>query len=95
LGLDNYPIKLEVIRPNIGTRIEKAYEGIGFPSDGANIAPFVAVAKCTCECEVIFTRRATMFLTNDVINLAAKVRIVLVNEAVFADALGASYNKSS
>ena len=74
-----------MLSPVVRAGIVKAYERVGRPDDRANIAAFVAITEGAGQRKIIFARWATMFFANDMIDLAAKIRIVFVDQAILAD----------
>jgi len=64
--------------PVIEPGMIKAYELPSIWLQRANITSFISVACETRVCQVAFYRQARMFLTDNMVNLASKKRVFLV-----------------
>jgi hypothetical protein len=65
-------VDCEMVGPGIHARVEESDELTAFPMDRPDIASFGAIAEDTRIREVLGTRRSPVFLTNHMIDLAAK-----------------------
>jgi hypothetical protein len=84
-----------VVCPTVNTRIEETAELSCPPHDRTNITAFVAIAKRTRIGEITLLSWAAVLLANDVVYLTAEVGIIFVNQAIFAQTIGACYNQLS
>jgi hypothetical protein len=78
-------MKPEVIRPTIGTWMVQPDDCSSLRHQRCDVAPFIAIAECAGEGEIVLPRKATMLEANDVIDLTSEEGILLVYEAVFAE----------
>jgi hypothetical protein len=80
---DDNSIKLKVIGPIVGARVKKPGKLTSFPYDRPNVTALLAITKSTSIRQVFSGSRAAMFHADDVIDLASKVSVILVNETIF------------
>lgn len=79
----------EMVMPEIGARgIEPREPSVGWQNRG-DVGALGAIAKYAGEGEVVIAGGAAMFLGDDVFDLASEEGVVLMDEAVFAEPLGA------
>ena len=79
----------EVIVPEILPRVEKRCQRPGEWIDGCEIGAFVAIAEMACEREVVRTRFSAVLARDDVIDMEAEERLIMLGEAaILAACLG-------
>ena len=57
--------------------------------------PFARLQQAQCVSEIIELRRAAMLFADDMVDLAAGVGVVLVNQTVFTQALSPQRNETA
>lgn len=90
---DDRPFQNEMRGPRVGSGIEETDEFPAWLDDRTDVAPFVAVAKGTSIRQVFGFCCSAMFQADNVIDLTADERGILMNQAIFAQIAGAFGNK--
>lgn len=90
-------IQSKAVRPKVDAGIEEATEAVAAVRryDGAYIAALVPIADQARVCQVVCLCGPAVLLTDDVVHLAAKESVLLVDEAVLAQPLGPSDHQSA
>jgi hypothetical protein len=78
--------KSEMFGPRIGAWIIKAGEA-AISQDRADIRAFLPIAENARQSQIIKLRDASMFDTNDVVNLMGEKAIILVRQAILAQSI--------
>ena len=87
--LETDALKLEVISPAISARVEQSDELRRLADKSAKIAPLVVIAAGASPRQVARLVGATVLKTDNMVHLAAPEGVILVDEAVLADVVGA------
>jgi len=87
--LNPHAVQLKGLAPAVRARVEEADELRWVANQGAEVASLVVIATGAGPREVGWLRRPAVFAAYDVVHLTAPEGVVLVNEAIFADVIGA------
>ena len=87
--LNPHVVQLEGLAPAVRARVEEADELRWVANQSAEVASLVVIATGAGPREVGWLRGAAVLTAYDVVHLAAPKRVVLVDEAIFADVIGA------
>src|SRR5436309_4171796 len=87
--LNPHAVQLEGLAPAVRARVEEADELRWVANQGAEVASLVVIATGAGPREVGWLRRPAVFAAYDVVHLTAPEGVVVVNEAIFADVIGA------
>lgn len=82
-GKDRETQEAEVVTPSIRAWVEKTDELTRFRNDRSNVAPLLSIADEAGIGKVVLTRHPAMFFADDVVDLTAEKRVVLMDETVF------------
>jgi len=77
-----------MFRPIVAPRIEEAYQCFILWVERGNVASFIPVTFSAGKREVGFNRRSIVFARNNVVDVMAGVRIILMEQTIFAMPLG-------
>jgi len=86
--LDDCIADFKMILPKMVPRMKQWHKRVGGPIDRCDVGSFESVAVETGPREVVSVRFAIMFLRDDVIRFVAEIRVLFVQQAVFATAIG-------
>ena len=84
----SWAVQFEMSRPLLDARIVKTNKGEGVRgvNDGTDIGPLMPIAERTCKSQIVCCGQTVMFLTDNVVDLTACISVLLVDQAVFANA---------
>jgi hypothetical protein len=83
-----------VICPEVSPRVEKPDKLARLPKDRPNVATFPAVTENTGISQVIRFHRTTVLYADNMVNFTSEVRIVFVNQTIFAEIVSAGGNET-
>jgi hypothetical protein len=92
--LNNPTFELKMLPPMIPAGIIEAHEFLRLPDDRADVAAFVAIAKDTGIDKIASISGAIMLQADGVVDCTSQNSVIGMNEAVFAQVVGAIANQS-
>lgn len=88
-------IQTKMVAPGVQARVIKSHQQARFRDQRGDVAALVPVAGETCIRQVIFLRPSAVLLADDMVNLKAEKRVILMDQAVFTHALGPRDNEAA